>query len=158
MKKQKILVIYYSRTGTTAIAAEKIAKELKCDIYPLIDFHKREGAIEWLLAGRDALNEKMTKIKEPKINLENYSSVIIGTPNWAGSVTPAIRTFIFKNKSKIKNAAFFCTAGGNNPSKIFIQMEKILGKKPLGTVLFKTADVRNGNYLTILKEFCKKIK
>ena len=117
----KPLVAYYSRTGNTRKVAEKIAQKLNADIDEIVDHKKREKAIGWIFAGRDATLKKHTDISFQK-DPTAYDFVIIGTPVWAFSLTPAVRTYLSKNK--IKNVAFFCTHGGRK-GKVFEEMEKL---------------------------------
>ncbi len=92
----KTLVVYYSRTGSTKNAAEHIAKQLGADLDELIDSKNRMGLWGWLMAGRDALRKYTTTLMDIKKNPADYDLVIIGTPIWAGTITPAIRTYVIK--------------------------------------------------------------
>lgn len=92
------------------------------------------------------MKKKPTNIKEMNKNIKKYDLIIIGSPVWAGSVTPAIRTFLTNNKSNLKKAAFFCTRGGDNPGKIFTQMQELINIKPLGIIAFNTKEVKRNEY------------
>jgi len=156
----KTLVLFYSRTGTTKNVGLEIANQLKCDYEEIIDLKDRSGAIGWLGAGKDAMKKKLTQIKEISKKIESYDLIIIGSPNWASSICPAVRTFLENNKANIKKAAYFCTSGGDNPGKIFSQMEEILNIKPIGTLALKTKEVNNkeNNYNIKLNEFVNIVK
>jgi len=148
----KLLVVYYSRTSSTKKLAEEIAKCLKADIDEIIDKKSRSGPIGFLSGGRDAMGKKETKI-ETKINPEKYGLVIIGTPVWAGTVTPAVRTYLAKYK--FKKVAFFCTFGGSI-DKTFGEMEA-LSKKPVSTIGLKGGDAKNNKSSEEIKKFCLEI-
>jgi len=154
----KPLVIFYSRTGTTRKVGTEIANQLKCEYEEIIDLKNRSGSIGWLASGRDAMKKKLTDIKNYSRNIDSYNIIIIGSPVWAGSVTPAIRTFLEKNKGNIKKVALFCTMGGDNPSKVFIQMEEIINKKPLGKLSLSTKEVNDENHIKKINEFIKKLR
>ena len=143
----KSLVVFYSRTGKTKEAGKAISLNLKSDIDEIIDDKSRKGIFGWLGGGRDALREKLTKIRYKK-NPIDYDLVVIGTPVWAGRMTPAIRTYLSKNK--FKSIAFFCTCGGNK-GKTFDEME-ILSNKPIA-VLELSNRKKSG-----VREFCSKLK
>ena len=51
----KTLVIYYSRTGNTRFAAETVAAEIGADVEEVVDLKNRKGRLNYLPAGRDAL-------------------------------------------------------------------------------------------------------
>ncbi|KKQ30010.1 MAG: Flavodoxin, FldA [Candidatus Shapirobacteria bacterium GW2011_GWF2_37_20] len=80
----KTLVVFYSRTGNTRRMGELIAQKLHADIDEIIDQKSRSGIIGWILSGRDAMKEYLTKITFTK-NPADYDLVIVGTPIWAGS-------------------------------------------------------------------------
>ncbi len=158
----KTLVVFYSRTGTTRKLAEKIAHEFNSDLEEIIDLTDRRGAIGWITSGRDAMKKKVTSIKDLSKDISKYDLVIVGSPVWAGSVTPAIRTFLNKYKDQIKKTAFFCTMSGENPSRIFIQMQELINIKPLDILALTTKEVVNKNYtndlINILNDFTNKVK
>lgn len=137
MKKKKVLVVYYSRTGTTKKVAEAMAKQCNADIDEIIDLKNRKGPLNYLIAGKDAGMRNLTKIKTKK-KPSRYSLVIIGTPIWNWKMAPAVRTYLTKNK--FKKIAFFCTMGKNGDRKTFIEMGE-LNKKPEDTIAFTTKEV-----------------
>ena len=125
----KTLVVFYSRSGTTKRVAQEVAKALNADIDEVIDKKSRKGILGFLRAGYDATRGKTTEIEFEK-DPSGYDLVVIGTPVWNGRVTPAIRTYLLRNREKIKNAAFFSTCAGR-PGKCLEQMEELWGKKPI---------------------------
>ena len=125
----KTLVVFYSRSGTTKRVAQEVAKALNADIDEVIDKKSRKGILGFLRAGYDATRGKTTEIEFEK-DPSGYDLVVIGTPVWNGRVTPAIRTYLLRNREKIKNAVFFSTCAGR-PGKCLEQMEELWGKKPI---------------------------
>ena len=114
------LVVFYSRSGSTKKIGEEIAKTLNADIDEIIDRKDRSG-IKGLFTGPiDILLDKHTKIESKKNPLE-YDLVIIGTPVWLGTMTPAIKTYLADND--FNRVAFFCTYG-STPGRTFNEMEK----------------------------------
>jgi flavodoxin len=145
----KTLVVYYSRTGMTRAVAQAISKELRCDIEEVVDEKDRAGPLGWLSGGKDAFSKKLTKIKTIKFNPKNYDLVIIGSPIWAGTMTPAIRTYLVENK--IENLAAFCTMGGNNPGVYIRGIEEF--SKSNAFVAVTTSEVKSGKIDEKIKEF-----
>ena len=125
----KTLIAFYSRSGTTKRVAQEVAKALNADVDEVIDKKSRKGILGFLRAGYDATRGKTTEIEFEK-DPSGYDLVVIGTPVWNGRVTPAIRTYLLRNREKIKNAAFFSTCAGR-PGKCLEQMEELWGKKPI---------------------------
>ena len=154
----KTLIAYYSRTGNTKKVCEFLSKKLNADIDEIIDKKKRKGAIGFVVGGKDAMQKNMTEIKTKK-DPSQYDFVILGTPVWADNVTPAIRTYAYEYKHNIKNTAFICTTGMSGIEKTFMELEKILEKKPKATFSMLTKDVKNEkNIKTKSKDFIKSVK
>ncbi|MFX1453593.1 MAG: flavodoxin family protein [Promethearchaeota archaeon] len=154
----KSLVVFYSRTGTTKKIAELISSNLKSEIEEIIDTTKRTGfIIGFLKSGYAAMKEKLTIIEEIQKSPELYDLIILGTPIWASRMTPAIRTYISKNKSKFKRVAFFCTEGGNKGFKAFESMETFCDIKPLSTLEINKKEIKEGSHIDKIKSFTQKL-
>ena len=100
----KILIVYYSRTGTTKRMGEEIASMLEAETDEIIDHKNRKGKIAHFKATVDARREKLTDITVQKSPYD-YDAIIIGTPIWAGKMTPAVRTFLTKYQFSDKKRA-----------------------------------------------------
>jgi len=153
----KCLLVFYTRTGTTKKVATSISENLKCDVEQVFDTKKRDGPLGYLSAGKDATFKLKTKIKETTKNPKDYDLVIIGTPVWAFTLTPAIRTYISKNKNNFKKVAFFCTMGGSGSTRTFFDMEKLCKIKPESTLELTTNEVNENNYIGNLRRFIDQI-
>ena len=138
----KTLVVFYSRDGNTRRAAEVIATILNADLDEIIDERKRKGVLGFLSAGYDATLGRTTNIKFTK-NPSNYDLIIIGTPVWNGRVTPAVRTYILKNKDSMKEVAFFATCGGM-PGKCLKQMHELYNDRVLAEKVIHRKKIKEG--------------
>ena len=154
----KAVVAYYSRTGNTAKAAKAISEALGCETKKITDLKDRSGIFGFLSAGKDATSKKPTRIKEGKTKRKSYDLYIVGTPTWGGNPCPAIRTYLSENKKKMKMAAFFCTAGGENTENNLQELEKISGKKPIAVLSLRTEEVQKGAFEEKAKAFVRKIR
>jgi len=140
---EKILVIYYSKTGHTERVANDLATALGADVEKLIDKENRKGFFAWFGSGKDAMKKNLTGIEPQQHDPANYRLVIIGTPVWAGDMTPAVRTWLEGNKSKLQNVAYFCTAGGTKIEKLLPSFEAVTGKKPVAYVGFVHKELKD---------------
>jgi flavodoxin len=105
----KTLLVYYTRTGNSKFAAETVAAEVGADVEEVVDLKNRKGRLAFLSAGRDAMQGKLTEIAETKRNPLDYDLIVIVQPVWAGSPTPAIRTYLKKTDLSGKKVALFFT-------------------------------------------------
>jgi flavodoxin len=152
----KSLVVYYSRTGVTKKVAEAVAGSLGSDIEEIIDQKDRRGIWGWLMAGRDATLKKLVNINSKKQDPSNYDLVVIGTPVWAWTLTPAIRAYIAANCANFKKVAFFLTMSGACGST-FKTMEELCGKKPLAVLDLRETEVRKDKHIQKIKNFANAI-
>ncbi|MCX6761668.1 MAG: hypothetical protein NTY33_02385 [Candidatus Moranbacteria bacterium] len=153
----KILIAYYSRTGTTKKIAESLAEKLGADVEEIKDTVNRNGIKGYLLSGRDAMKKNLTKLEASKFSPKEYDLVIIGTPIWSWNLSVPIRTYLTDNNDQFSKVAFFCTMGGSGDEKAFAEMAEITNQKPLATLGLKTREVVKDNFLEKLEEFVEKL-
>ena len=152
-----ILVIYYSRTGTTGKIARCIAEEIGCEHEAIVDTVSRNGVIGFMRSIGSVMRKNLTNIEEMDHDPPQYDLVIIGTPIWAGRVSAPVRTFIHQHKDSLKTAAFFATHGKNDPQNAFREMVEICGKEPVAVLNLKDEKVLKGNYTGAVKKFVREL-
>ena len=130
----KTLVVYYSRTGTTRIVADSIAKELEADIEEIKDTKSRKGPLGFVISCKDGGMKKSAKIKPPEKDPADYDLVLVGTPVWANSMSCAVRTWLKDKKDALDKVAFFSTTRISGIETCFRDMEKEGGKAPIATL------------------------
>lgn len=122
------LVVYFSFKGNTKFIAETIAGTISADIMELKISKKypAEGFQKYFWGGKSVIfGEKPELINEP-IDLNRYDTILIGTPIWAGSFTPPIKSFISQYKVQGKRIALFASHGGGGAKKCFAKLKKEL--------------------------------
>lgn len=123
----KSIVIYYSLEGNTDYAAKAIAEALGADTlrletvepYPL-------GAKRFLLGGKDAVSGAAPALKPYAFDISVYDTVILGTPLWAWTFAPPLRTFLNEHDLHGKKLAFFVSSMGGQDKKCFRRMMEAL--------------------------------
>ena len=126
MRILKTVVVYFSLTGSTEFEAKKISEQLNADLCEVIDKKHKKGKLIYLRGGAASLREKLTKIEITK-PIEDYNFFVVGSPIWAGKITPAIRTFLSLTDLSDKNGAFFFFFCGDKPEKSLENMRKTIG-------------------------------
>jgi len=154
----KILVVFYSRKGTTRKIGELISKELNSESEEIIDPKRRKGIIGFIISGKDATLKKLANIEKIQKDPENFDMIVLGTPIWNRNMTPAIRTYITEYKNKIKNIAFFCTEGKKGGTRTFESMADLCEKKPVSMLEITKKDIKNEEYLNKINRFIQEIK
>ncbi|MFA6584432.1 MAG: hypothetical protein WCS77_09060 [Elusimicrobiaceae bacterium] len=159
MEQAEILITYYSRTGHARQIAMALAARLDADCSEITDLKNRRGLLNWFLAGRDAIKQRLTEIGPVDKNAKNYRLVIVGTPIWGGNITPAARTYLASQKDSLPNVAFFTVCAGCNPENAFREMETVSGKTAARTISFFDNELKNPViYAQKLENFAKGIE
>lgn len=154
----KVLVVYYSRTGTTRKIAEQIQTALNGDIDEIKDATRRSGIIGWLRSGKDSISKSLTRIEDVDANPKDYDIVIIGSPTWNGAASTPIRTYITEYKKSLPQVALFSTGDSDKP-KAIEELTSLIDDKPIATLhLIKKEDVETGKYHSKIDNFIQKIK
>jgi menaquinone-dependent protoporphyrinogen IX oxidase len=161
----KALVAYYSRTGVTRQAAQAVADALQASgaevaMEEIVDTKPRKGVLGYLAAGRDASLRRRTVISPPAASPSEFDVVVIGSPVWAFTIAPAIRTYCAEHAGEARKAALFCTMGGSGAERAFAQAEKVLGKRAVATLALVRKFVTEGNeqrYLARVLRFAERV-
>ena len=137
----KTAVIYYSFEGNCAMVAKIIKEALNADIYEVktIDKKKRTGFAKYLWGGFQAITHKKPELEPLPIDISTYDLIILGTPVWAASPSPAMYSFLSKTKITGKKIALFCCHAGGK-GKIFGKFRALLpGNTIAGEIDFENA-------------------
>ena len=130
----KVLVAYYSYSGNTRFAAERIQKATGGDIFEIkpaapypddynacVDQAKKEIA-----AGLKP--ELAEKVKE----FDKYEVIFVGTPNWWSTMAPPVLTFLSGYDFSGKTVIPFVTHGGGGMARCETDMRKAVPKANFG--------------------------
>ncbi len=129
-KDPKVLVTYFSASGTTKSLSQDLAKATGADLFEI------EGAQPYTaedvnLGNREARAFKemadktfRPELKESPKNLKSYDVVYIGFPIWGDAAPNIIYTFIEKNDLKGKTVIIFSTSGSSNLTNSFNKLKE----------------------------------
>ncbi len=154
----RALVAYYSRTGVTRTVAEAVASGLGCDLEEIVDTKSRKGPLGFVIAGKDAVRKKLTRIGPISKSPADYDLVVIGTPVWANTMASAVRTYLTECGGQMNKVAFFCTQAGPKPGHTFADMEALCGKPPVETLSLRTKTVKAGLVAESIEAFVDRLK
>jgi len=135
----KAAVIYYSFEGNSTFVARQIAKQIKADIVQIeiTDNKKRKGLAKYLWGGKQVIFKIIPEIKPVNFNAELYDLIIFGSPVWAGSPAPAIKTFLSQTKISGKKIALFLCHGGGAGKAMDKLKEMLTGNEFVSEIDFK---------------------
>ncbi len=157
----KALVVYYSLGGNTEYTAKTIAKSLGAELIklqPKKEFKSAKSFATFFFGGMSTVFNMKPKLNNPKISLEAYDTVIIGSPIWASRFSSPINTFIKYNKLKGKTVCLFaCHAGGGADKGFELLKSKLSGVAIKATAAFKTP-LADKSEADKIQAFCEAIR
>ncbi len=141
--EDRVLVVYYSRTGNTERVAKDLAARLHADIERIEDKAKRGGFLGYIGAVRDSVRNLAADISKPHKDPAAYAITVVGTPVWGWRMTPAARGYLERTAGRARALAFFVTSGNTDAGKIVPAMEAIVGSKAIAFTGFNATELKN---------------
>ena len=117
--KSKVLVAYFSATGTTKQVAETMSDILSADLYEIVpkepytddDLNYSNNDSRTSIEMND--NSSRPEISGSLENMENYDVIFLGYPIWWGEAPHIIYTFMESYDFSGKTIIPFCTSGSS---------------------------------------------
>lgn len=152
----KSIVIYYSLEGNTRTVAETLATHLSADLLEIkptkeIDCRKRS---KYLWGGRQAIMKTKPIVEPYTFYVKNYDLIVLGSPVWALTYAPPLRTFLSENEIKKKLIILFCTHEGAAGSTLKRLKEELKDNRIISSKDFNRA---HENYSTDVNEWVQHI-
>lgn len=141
----KILVAYFSASGVTKNAAEKLAKAANADLFEIEPVRPYTDAdLDWTDKKSRSIIEMNDLSSRPEIakkceNMGSYDVVFVGFPIWWYVEPRIIDTFIDSYDFSGKTVIPFATSGGSGLGKTAENFKKLLGENVI---------VKDGKMLT----------
>ena len=128
----KVAVVYFSWSGNTRFAAETIAKKAGADIFEIKAETPYNGDFRKCCdeAKPECYGKTLRPIKPVAgLDLAKYDIVLVGTPNWWGTLAPPVRTWTTQSKAALKGktVCLFQTHGGGGMQRVGKDFAEIVG-------------------------------
>lgn len=140
----RILVVFFSRTGTTRKVAEAIARASGGDLAELCEARSRRGVWGWLRSGYEATYRVPSQPLPLTSDPSCYDIVFVGSPTWNRALSSPVRGFLQEHASRLPHVALFATCDGRGAEDVVAQMAELLRRPPLATLAMLAHDVKHG--------------
>lgn len=113
-KEKKVLVVYFSRTGTTKTVAKKIKKMTGGTMFRIQTKKKYPSNYDKMLdtAQKEQDEKARPALKKKVKSMKKYDIILIGYPIWWGDAPMAVYSFLESHNLLGKTIISFCTSGG----------------------------------------------
>ena len=127
----KVLIVFYSHTGSNRYLARKLATDLEAD---LAEIHPRgSGFFIQLILSQLKFSFGISKLD---FDVSNYEKVVLVGPVWTGQFIAPLRSFLKQYKEQIKNLYFLTCCGSKDNEKddrfgynnIFKRISEMMGE------------------------------
>ena len=142
---KKILVAYFSCTGTTEKVADAIAKATGGKLYPITPAKAYTSAdLDWNNKKSRSSVEMTTENSRPELGGESvtpkdYDVIFVGYPIWWDLCPRPVNTFLEKYDFSGKTVIPFATSGGSSITGSVKQLKKLYPK-----IVWKEGRLLNG--------------
>ena len=124
----KTMVYYYTLTGHCGELSGKIADQLHCENERIIEKKKRlsKGFLRFV-NGRSALQKKSADVASVRNEPGKFDRIVVVTPFWAASPTPAVRGFLEKYYRDLvgKKLGLILSNLGTDPAEAFAKYQEL---------------------------------
>jgi hypothetical protein len=149
----KTLVLYYSLSGTTRTVATKIAADLDADIEEIRCERYVPGVWGYLRAAYDSGTGNLPPIGPLAHAVSKYELVVIAGPIWAFHPATPARALLKLERERLPLVAFVLTHGGSAAERSLNELQALLGRAPIATLVVREQDVKQGKIASALSSF-----
>ena len=131
--QKKMLVLYYSQTGTTQAVAEELQRQLGADLARIEAVTPYDSDFQATVQrGREEMRSgQLPAIKPLQVKWARYDVIFIGYPIWFGTYAMPIATLVRDNDFAGKTVVPFCTFGSGGLNTSAEALRKALPKARL---------------------------
>lgn len=144
---KKVLVAYFSATGTTKRVAENLAQATNGDLYEIKPLKPYTGAdLDWTNKQSRSSVEMENHNSRPEIvddnfSVANYDTIFLGFPIWWYIAPTIVNTFLEKHDFSNKTIVLFATSGGSRFGKTIDNLKPSVSN----SAKIIEGDILNGN-------------
>ena len=149
----KILVVFYSCTGTSRRVAELLCSQQGWPMAEIVDARPRRG----VLGSLRCVVESIFKLR-PDIGYEgpmprDFDAVVLVSPIWALQLAGPMRSFVARRRDHIPDVAVMSVMGGQGAPNAAAEIARLIGHAPLLSSSVTQREVDDGSYAARLGAF-----
>lgn len=133
-ENKKILIAYFSWDGNTKTIAQKIQAQIKGDLFEIKCAKPYSSNYQTVL--KEAKREQQERMKPELVthveNMDEYDIIILGYPNWWGTIPMPIVSFLEEYDFSGKTILLFCSHGGGGLGRSVSDITKLVPNARVG--------------------------
>ena len=156
----KVLVAYFSASGTTAEVAKNLAQAAQADLYeikPAVPYTKAD--LNWMDKKSRSSVEMCDKSSRPALadksaNIAGYDTILLGFPIWWYVAPTIINSFLESYDFSGKKIVLFATSGGSGFGKT---VDGLKGSVASDTIITEGKLLNGGGSVADLQKWVQSI-
>jgi hypothetical protein len=149
----KTLILYYSLSGTTRRVSTQLAGDLDADIEEIRCKRYLPGFWGYLRAAYDSWRGNLPPIDPIAHSVSRYDLVVIAAPIWVSRPATPVRAVLKLERERLPRVAFVLTYGGSGAIRSLGELEAIVGRGPIATLVVREQDVKPQKIASAMSSF-----
>lgn len=161
--ESKILIVYYTRSGTTGRLADLLATQLGAgvDVEAIVErgaHNRRAGLAGYVRCIVDGWRHADAKLMPMRHDLAAYDLVVVATPVWNRHAATPVVTWLKTHGAQLHHVGWLCSLHSRGSRGAFDQMRDVSGKSAIAKCEINADDLRFGMDYEVLNMFARKLR
>jgi len=149
----RILVVFYSYTGTSRRLVQLLCSQLGWTSGEIVEEQPRSGASGTLRCVVDSLLRRQPHIRYLGPDPRDFGTVVLVSPIWVYRLASPMRSFVAGRRNDLQQIGVVSVMGGSGAPNAVAEIGHLLGRAPLLATAFTTREVEDGSYAGRLEAF-----
>ncbi len=151
----RVLIAYYSRTGTAKRVADQLQQMTQWPLLELQDVQARAGFFGDLRCMSESLLFRTPAYEASGPDTSEFDHLVVISPIWMGQLASPVRSFLYdvfgpRKTPAIKRVSLVCVMGLQGGFNAAAEISRIIGRPPLPVLALRQTDVLNGSSVSDL--------
>ena len=153
----KVLVVFYSYTGTSRRLAELLHTQQAWQMAEIQEERPRSGVSGTWRCVLDSLFRRHPAIRYDGPFPKDFDAVVLVSPIWLGRLAGPMRSFVARRRDHLPDVAAALVMGGRGAPDADAEITRLLGKAPIFSTAFSARQVDDGSCAGRLQFFGKAV-
>jgi flavodoxin len=151
----KVLIVFYSYTGTSRLIAEALSAFYG---WPVGEVRDQTAGRSYLRSVLDSLLRRRPPVHYAGPPPQGFDCLVLVSPIWVGRLAGPMRSFVSTLGVFPPQVAVISAMGGGGAVEAERELGRLLGHPPLLTTACVEREVRDGSYSARLKTFADAVQ
>lgn len=154
----KVLIVFYSRSGTTRRLAAALAQRLDAEVAEIRCERYGRGVFGFMRAAYDSLRGNLPPVETSQKVTGDYDIALLGAPVWTSHPAVPLRAFLQSSPDLPARVALFLTYDGHSAPEVAIRETQALLPGTLQASLsLRGEEVRGSGLAELVENFSDRL-